>query len=264
MSEPPPLTPATASHDGARAALAPLRAALVLPPGFSCLTLAPEADAFAEAVARAPDLGAASVVWTPRADLLAFAVVLEPEEPLQTARLAHYMAMNALADMVAVHGPAERPLRFGWPDGLLMDHGLIGGGRLAWPQDCAETETPAWLVFGAMLRLTAPEQGETRDFAAGAGIGLSEIGADTLEPSQMVESFCHHLMLASEEWARKEPKAVVKRWLDRLERKEGLRQGIEPNGDLISRGGDGEARADLVAALHAAHWFDPVRREPRL
>lgn len=245
--------------------LASLRRDPVLPPGFSATTLRESGDAFAHAVRHAPELGAASLVWVRRYDLVEFAVVLEPQEPLMTARLAHYMGMNALADMMAIHCPPERPLSFGWPDALLLDHGLIGGGRTAWPSACADDETPEWLVFGAMLRAVAMPGDETRrSFAVGAGIAMDELGFEDVTPVDMVESFCRHLMLGSDEWATRGPRAVVKRWLDRLGREPGLRHGIEPNGDLVIKSQAGEEHRSLIAALAAADWLDAERGEPKL
>ena len=60
--------------------------------------------------------------------------MLEPEEPLRTARRAFYAGMVALADALAVHAPPEKPIAFDWPDAIRVDGGLVGGGRLAWPR----------------------------------------------------------------------------------------------------------------------------------
>lgn len=245
---------------------ASLRRDPLLPPGFTCTTLRESGDAFAHAVAHADELGAASLVWVRRFDLVEFAVVLEPVEPLITARLAHYMGMNALADTMAIHCPPERPMMFSWPDAILMDHGLLGGGRTAWPADCTANEAPRWLVFGAMLRaasLLDLESGE-RSAMPGAGIAMDELGFEDVAPVDLVESFCRHLMLGTDEWLTRGPRAVVKRWLDRLGRESGLRHGIEPNGDLLIKSQHGEERRSLIEALDRAEWFDPLRREPKL
>ncbi len=244
--------------------LAALRRDPVLPPGFSATMLRESGDAFAYAVANAAELGAASIVWVRRFDLLEFAVVLEPEEPLMTARLAHYMAMNALADMLAVYSPPERPMSFAWPDAILLDHGLIGGGRTAWPANASPEAAPDWLVFGAMIRASSlPDDGE-RSFGVGSGIAMDELGFDETHAVDMVESFCRHLMLCTHEWTTRGPKAVVKRWLDRLVREPGLRHGIEPNGDLLVKGQAVDERRDFVAALAEAAWYDRERGEPKL
>ena len=61
---------------------------LDLPPPFQLVTLREVGDAFAHAQAIAADEGAGTLVHVGRFDLSEFAVVLEPEEPLASARRA--------------------------------------------------------------------------------------------------------------------------------------------------------------------------------
>src|SRR5437016_4629534 len=112
--------------------------ALDLPPPFHLVTLREVGDAFAHATKVAAEEGAGTLVYVGRFDLAEFAVVLEPEEPLKTARRAVYAGLTALADALAVHAPPERPITFDWPDALRVNGGLVGGARLAWPQGPAE------------------------------------------------------------------------------------------------------------------------------
>src|SRR5712671_2896889 len=107
---------------------------LDLPPPFRLITLREVGDAFAHAVSVAADAGAGTLVHVGRFDLAEFAVVLEPEEPLRTARRALYAGLCALADALAVHAPPEKPISLDWPDAVRVDGGLVGGVRLAWPQ----------------------------------------------------------------------------------------------------------------------------------
>src|SRR6266581_1029529 len=134
---------------------APFAPALDLPPPFRLVTLREVGDAFAHARTVAATEGAGTLVWVGRFDLVEFAVVLEPDEPLRAARCAFYAGMAALADALAVHAPPEKPIAFDWPDAIRVDGGLVGGGRLAWPADASEDEVPSWLVFGAMIRTSA-------------------------------------------------------------------------------------------------------------
>ena len=76
---------------------APFATALNLPPGFRLVTLREVGDAFVHAKANAAELGAGTLVFVGRFDLAEFAVVLEPEEPLRSARCAFYAGMAALA-----------------------------------------------------------------------------------------------------------------------------------------------------------------------
>src|SRR3982074_373485 len=106
---------------------------LDLPPPFRLVTLREVGDAFAHAASVASEAGAGTLVYVGRFDLAEFAVVLEPDEPLETARRALYAGIVALADALAAHAPPERPITFDWPDAIRIDGGLIGGGRLGGP-----------------------------------------------------------------------------------------------------------------------------------
>ncbi|AMJ63334.1 biotin/lipoate--protein ligase family protein [Bosea sp. PAMC 26642] len=237
-----------------------LRREPVLPPGFSLVTLRESGDAFAHACAIAGEAGAATLVWVRRFDIIEFAVVLEPDAVLEQARLAHYLAMNALADALAVHCPPERPILFRWPDALIYDLGLIGGGRLAWPDGCGEDEVPDWLVFGAMVRATTMSpfvQGQT-------GVGMAEEGFEEVDAVDLIEAFSRHLMLGVSQWQADGPKATVRRWLDRLDKVVGTRHGIEPGGDLVATAQTGTQRRSLVEALARVDWLDRDSGGPKL
>src|SRR5580693_574543 len=108
----------------------PFAQGLDLPPPFRAVALREVGDAFVHAVQIAADAGAGTLVHVGRFDLAEFAVVLEPDEPLRTARRALYAGLTALADALAVHAPPERPISFDWPDAIRMGGGLVGGARL--------------------------------------------------------------------------------------------------------------------------------------
>lgn len=237
-----------------------LRREPVLPPGFSLVTLRESGDAFAHACAIAAEAGAATLVWVRRFDTVEFAVILEPDSPLTEARLAHYLAMNALADALAVHCPPERPILFRWPDALIYDLGLIGGGRLAWPACCDESEVPDWLVFGGMIRASTMTPFEIGHI----GVGMAEEGFEEVDAVDLIEAFARHLMLGVTHWQSDGPKAIVRRWLDRIEKVTGTRHGVEPNGDLLLTTQAGTERRNFVEALARVDWLDRESGGPKL
>ena len=55
---------------------------LDLPPGYTLVALRELGDAFAHGCEIAAEAGAGTLVWVRRYDLVEFAVVLEPDEPL--------------------------------------------------------------------------------------------------------------------------------------------------------------------------------------
>jgi hypothetical protein len=237
--------------------------ALDLPPPFRLVTLREVGDAFAHAQSVAAAEGAGTLVYVGRFDLVEFAVVLEPEEALKTARRAIYAGLAALADALAVHAPPERPINFDWPDAVRVDGGLVGGGRLAWPPGADENEPPAWLVFGAMIRIVAlgAEEPGLRPLSA----ALEEEGFDDLGSGALVESFARHLMVAIDAWQESGFGEVAKSYLARLAPESGVRRDIDDNGDLLVRrlGKVDVERRSLERALAEPSWLDPASGGPR-
>lgn len=237
-----------------------------LPPGFELVALREVGDAFAHACAIAADAGAGTLVWSRRATMAEFAVVLEPDEPLAPARRAFFACMNALGDTLAARMPPEKPLEFGWPGTILVDRGLVGGGRLAWQAGVAEHDVPGWLVFGAMIRLTVSamyEGGATPD-----ATGLEEEGFDQPDAADIIGGFARHLMAGFDSWREHGFRPCGESFLARLPgRPEGdaSRRGIDAAGDLIVQASSGAivARSRLVEVLATPGWLDPATGAPR-
>jgi biotin-(acetyl-CoA carboxylase) ligase len=240
-----------------------LEAKLELPPGFRLVTLREAGDAFAHAKTIAAEQGAGTVVNVGRFDLAEFAVVLEPEEPLRTARRALYAGCVALADALAVFAPPERPIEFVWPDTVRVDGGLVGGVRLAWPQTAKEDDVPDWLVFGVMIRTVAigAEEPGLRPLSA----SLEEEGFDDVGAGRLLESFTRHLMVAVDAWQEQGFGAIAKNYLALLAPQSGLRREIADNGDLLIRrvARANAERLPLRPALDRVAWFDPAAGGPR-
>ena len=237
---------------------------LDLPPPFRLITLREVGDAFAHAQAIAADEGAGTLVYVGRFDLAEFAVVLEPEEPLRTARRAFYAGMVALRDALATHAPPERPITFTWPDAIRIDGGLVGGGRLAWPHGAPDADPPDWLVFGGCIRTVAMDGGEAglRPLAA----ALEEVGFSDVGSHQVVESFARHLMVAIDAWRANEFATVTNSYLEYLEKEKAAIPALDANGDLLIRwrGQKEPDRHSLVPMLGAPSWLDPATGGPRL
>jgi biotin-(acetyl-CoA carboxylase) ligase len=241
----------------------PFAPALDLPPAFRLVSLREAGDAFARAREIAGDEGAGTLVWVGRFDLVEFAVVLEPDEPLRAARCAFYAGMVALADALAVHAPPEKPIAFDWPDGIHVDGGLIGGGRLAWPADAREDAPPPWLVFGATVRTVAMSDGTSglRPIEA----ALEDEGFDDLGSGRLVESFTRQLMVLIDAWQESGFEVVARSYLRRLPAAPGVERTIDGVGDLLVRrkGKLEVTKHRLLPALAAPSWLDPTTGGPR-
>ena len=218
-----------------------------LPPPFTLVRLREWGDAFAHARRIAAEAGAGTLVQVGRFDVAEFALVLEPEERLATARRAFYAGMAALADALAAYAPPETVIEIGWPGALTVNLGLIGGGRLAWPEGAAETDVPDWLVFGGIIRTAAldHEPGLDPDVTALAEEGFGETGA-----VDVVASFARNMMLHLDAWQSVGFDSVAQSYIRRLAHA-GELTAIAENGDLLLRGlgGNDIERRELVAAL---------------
>ena len=188
----------------------------------------------------------ATLVYVGRFDLAEFAVVLEPDEPLRTARRAFYAGQAALADALAAFAPPEKAIHFVWPGTIEIDGGVAGGGQLGWP-DTPEDEPPPWLVFGGMIRTVSMAEGDPglRPLSA----ALEDEGFDDFGSGQLVESFARHLMVQIDGWQEHGFKAVARDYLTRL----APEQGREPQHRRQRRpagaaGGQGRCRAPQAAA----------------
>ncbi|HEV2557903.1 MAG TPA: biotin/lipoate--protein ligase family protein [Microvirga sp.] len=238
-------------------------APLSLPPAYRLLALREREDAHDHACRIAEEAGAGTFVWVGRFDVIEFAVVLEPSEPLASARRAVFAGMGAMADALAAFGPPEKAVTFTFPATVHFDGGRLGGGRLAWPAECLEAEVPRWLVFSGML-LASPVGGIDPGHHPGA-TWLEEEGFDPRDFPEVVASFARHLMLAFDAWSERGFKAVADTYLARLPREGGPgRRGIDANGDLLLHHDGRAERMPLLPGLAEAAWLDPGTGAPRL
>jgi len=235
---------------------------LRLPPPYTAVRLREFGDAFAHALKLAPEKGAGTLVYVGRFDLAEFALVLEPEEPLHQARRAFYAGMAALADALAALAEPETAINIEWPDAVYVNMGLVGGGRLAWPQGAREDAVPDWLVFGAMIRtasMPGSEPGASPNITA-----LDEEGFGQALSSHVVESFARNFMVALDAWRESGFGAVAKSYFDYCGRGGSVRRDIGDNGDLLLRrmAASEVERQALLPRLAAPAWYDPQSKSP--
>jgi hypothetical protein len=190
--------------------------------------------------------------------------VLEPGEPLRTARRAVYAGMVALTDALRAYAPPNKVITIDWPDGIRLDRGLVGGGRLGWPPSAGEDDPPRWLVFGAMIRTVAT--GDAEPGVHPLASALDQEGFGDAGAVQVTESFARHFMLAIDAWQVDGFEGLAREYLSRLPRERRTARRIDDNGDLLVRriGTDDTQRRDLKRALAAPSWLDAMLGEPRL
>lgn len=247
--------------------------ALDLPPGFEAVMLRERDDAVRHACAIAPDRGAGTLVWVRRFDVIEFAVILEPVESLAGARRALYAAMNAAADALTTFAPPEKPISVTWPDTILVDGGILGGCRLAWPDGASEEDVPDWLVAGFVLRSVIPHVrvsaagGHILDEVTVRGTSLATEGFELLDGAALISNFARHLLAHVDRWQANGFAPIGQEYLERVPRRKGIVRGIDGNGDLLERqliDMKTVERRSLVAALATPGWIDPRTEEPWL
>lgn len=236
---------------------------LDLPPAFSLISPPQRVTAHQFAIDQAEDHDAGTLVWAPRPYILEFAVILAPEEPLQSARRAIFLCMSALADALASVCLPEKRISFGWPDTILYDGARLGGGRLAWPPNCREDDVPDWLVFSAMLIASKREAGDPG--WTPESTSLEEERCLEGNHGELVELFARYLLLGFDGWADQGFTPAAERYLHRLVTEQSGKAVIEANGDLlITPQGKEAKRWPLWEALLAPAWLDVQTGKPRL
>ncbi|WP_407147044.1 biotin/lipoate--protein ligase family protein [Bradyrhizobium sp. ORS 86] len=221
-------------------------------------------DAFAHAIDIAEESGAGTLTYVGRFDVAEFAVVLEPGEPLRSARRAFYAGIVALTDALRAYAPPNKEVAIDWPDAIRVDGGLVGGGRLGWPPRTREEEPPRWLVFGAMIRTVAMTDREAGVHPLASALdqeGFGEAGA-----VQVTESFARHLMRALDIWQTDGFDRIAREFLSRLMREWQACCVVDDNGDLLVRriGTSRADRRELKRDLLLPSWLDPKLGGPRL
>jgi len=237
--------------------------ALDLPPPFCAVALREFGDAFAHAIRIAPDSGAGTLVHVGRFDVVEFAVVLEPQEPLRAARRAIYAGLVALADALAACAPPEKPISFEWPDAIRINGGLVGGARLAWPPRSDEGAPPRWLIFGAIIGTDAI--GEQEPGLDASATTLAAEGFD-VGSGRLLEGFARHLMVTVNAWQQDGFGEIARSYLSRLTPEVDVRCEIDDSGDLLVHriGHSKPERRSLVSALATPSWFNPATGGPAL
>jgi hypothetical protein len=190
-----------------------------------------------------------------RFDFAEFAVVLEPNEPLSSARRIVYAGLLALRDAVAMQALPRCQIGFAWPEAIHVDGGLVGGARLARPAGCAEHEVPDWLVVGGIQRLvgTGARDPDSRPTV------LDEAGFDDLDSGQRVAS-CAISLSPSAPGGTTHFRMAATRYLKHLLQEEDGVPELDDNGDLLLAR-TGRRQRDppsLTEALASSVWVDAV------
>ncbi len=235
---------------------------LALPPIYRQVAVGKKKDPCKEA-ARAAHDGAAdgTLFWSRRADRADCAVVLEPDQPLGTARLVCYIAMLAIGDALGALVPPTTNVEFGWPDRILVNGAIAGGIRMT-AGDGAEP----WLVVGVTVQVAGdPDDdspGRERDRTSLYEEGCAKVGA-----AELVESFARYFLNWVNRWQDDGFAPVKVAWLARAaelgapitldlagRRHAGTFRGLDDAGELVLGGSEDRRTVGLADALRSPTW----------
>ena len=161
------------------------------------------------------------LAWVPGTEWAEAALVLEPETAAE-ARLALLAGCNALADALAGVAPADVPLGFAWPGGVLLNGGRCG-------QVASRPGPDGLLLLGFRLRL-AFRPGHEAGLLPGE-TALREEGAEAVTAADLTAGWALHLMAGLDAWQARGWRSMAETYLARLlepPAAPGLQRGIHP------------------------------------
>lgn len=187
-----------------------------LPPLLKGRRNLPGASALASAVegASSHQLGAGDVIWADDPTTASFAVVLEPEVPLNKAIQVLPLTMSAIGDCIGVLTPPQVGVTYHWPDQIRVNDAIAGNIALVSATTDPE-EIPDWLVVAITVTVQfgpeAAEPGHDRHRTA-----LVEEGCEGLTNIQFIESCSRHFLTWLNLWQDDGFRPVHQNWLERM------------------------------------------------
>lgn len=223
-------------------------------------------DPFEKAVADAQS-GRAEIghlYWSPDDATLRAAIVFEPEVSLADAAPILFAAANGLNDCIGALAPPEVGLQHVWPTGVKVNGALCGGWRVqasSWAGDAV----PDWMVIGLTLAVMAEagDPGQRPDVTA-----LAEEGCGHLSRVRLLESWSRHTLVWVNRWEDDGFRPIFEAWLGRADGRggevcvetrdgpvTGMFLGLDEQGGMLTKTGDGSRTLPLLAALeHGREW----------
>lgn len=154
----------------------------------------PGADPVFETACAAAAAGedAGALFWQAEpGDTLEAALLLAPEERLETALTALFAAQQALTDAIGAIGPPEIAAQWIWPDIFTLNRAQAGRLRVLASSDDLDDE-PDWLALGLSLRL---RRADTEERAALlTETSFAEEGLGDLSANDVLEAWARHTL----------------------------------------------------------------------
>ncbi len=211
---------------------------IALPPIFSVVTLAADADVLAEAKRLAAD-GAddGTLVWADKDDLLDCAVILHPETGRDELAQLVFVAMLGLGDAMGRAAPPMLELTYSWPNRIMANGGVAARIGLTVSEDSGPPENtaggkpPAWLIIHASVNIDIPLP-ESWD-VDNPITSLKSLGFEDITPSGLLENYSRHLLTWVNRWEDDGFAPVRSQWLNHVPSRDEHVE-IETGGQRIS------------------------------
>ena len=183
------------------------------PPIFSPYAITADLDPFERAVEMAQDgVEAGTLLWSARQDVFECAIILAPENSLETSMPVLLVASLGLGDALGALVPPVVAVTFGWPDRLEINGGAVGKIRLIIAETPNPTAVPDWLVIGFKLANAGKWQsanGGNQDVTTLAAEGCQ---VDLLD---LLESYSRHFLAWINRWQNDGVQPVQQAWMSR-------------------------------------------------
>ncbi len=183
------------------------------PPAFRPYAITADLDPFDRAVEMAKEgVDAGTLLWSARQDVFECAIVLAPENSLETSLPVVLAASLGLGDALGALIPPVIAVTFGWPDRIEMNGGVVGKIRLVIAETPNPTVVPDWLVIGFNLANAGHWREGGQD---GQHITtLTEEGCQ-IDLLDLLEAFSRHFLAWINRWQSDGVQPVQQAWMSR-------------------------------------------------
>jgi biotin-(acetyl-CoA carboxylase) ligase len=183
------------------------------PPVYRPVAVTADLDPFERAVDMAKEgTEAGALLWSARQDVFECAIVLAPENSLETSLPVVLAACLGLGDALGALIPPVVAVTFGWPDRIEVNGGAVGRVRIILAETPNPTAVPDWLVVGFRL---ANSGGWRSEGSNGRHVtSLAEEGCE-VDLLDLLESFSRHFLAWINRWQSDGVKPVQQAWMSR-------------------------------------------------
>ena len=183
------------------------------PPIFRAYAVTADLDPFERATDMARE-GAdpGTLLWSARQDVYECAVVLAPENSLETSLPVLLTASLGLGDALGALIPPVIAVTFGWPDRIELNGGTVGRIRLIMSDTPNPTAVPDWLVIGFNLANSGHWRQSGDDARHMTTLAEEGCQVDLLD---LLEAFSRHFLAWINRWQGDGVQPVQQAWMSR-------------------------------------------------